>query len=129
VDAGRTVVQIKAMPREQFCSSLPPGLMREIYLRLGIGIELAHGPDVRFGSEAGISRCNRHVRFTPESGHLQCISRCPLRANSGHLCAYSINSSARASNGRGIVRPSALAVLRLMISSNFAAWSIGKSAG
>jgi hypothetical protein len=25
--------------------------------------------NVRFGSLADISRCNRHVRFTPESGH------------------------------------------------------------
>jgi hypothetical protein len=26
--------------------------------------------NVRFGSKADISHCNRHVRFTPESGHL-----------------------------------------------------------
>ena len=25
--------------------------------------------DVRFGSLADISQCNRHVRFTPKSGH------------------------------------------------------------
>jgi hypothetical protein len=56
----------KRVPREQFCSSLPPGLMREIYLRLGIGIELARGPDVRFGSLADILAINRDGCFTPE---------------------------------------------------------------
>ena len=25
--------------------------------------------NVRFGSKADISQCNRYVRFTPESGH------------------------------------------------------------
>jgi hypothetical protein len=28
--------------------------------------------DVRLGSLADISQCNRDVRFTPESGHVQC---------------------------------------------------------
>ena len=43
--------------------------------------------------------------------------------------AYSITSSARSSSDGGIVRPSALAVLRLMISANFVGCSIGRSAG
>jgi len=30
--------------------------------------------DVRFGSKADISQCNRHVRFTPESGHWSVLS-------------------------------------------------------
>jgi hypothetical protein len=30
--------------------------------------------DVRVGSKADISQCNRHVRFTPESGHGRCFS-------------------------------------------------------
>jgi hypothetical protein len=41
------------------------------------------GLDVRFGSIADFSQCNRHPLY-PESGHLQCTSRCPLWANSGH---------------------------------------------
>src|SRR5262249_45100671 len=41
----------------------------------------------------------------------------------------SITSSARASSVGGISRPSALAVLRLMASSNFVGCSIGRSAG
>src|SRR5262249_58214727 len=42
---------------------------------------------------------------------------------------YSITCSARASSDGGIVRPSALAVLRLMTSSNFVGCSMGRSAG
>src|SRR5262245_44798661 len=42
---------------------------------------------------------------------------------------YSITWSARSSSAGGIVRPSALAVLRLMISSNFVGCSTGRSAG
>ena len=39
--------------------------------------------------------------------------------NSGHHAAYSITSSARVRSLGGMVRPSALAVLRLMTSSYF----------
>jgi hypothetical protein len=42
---------------------------------------------------------------------------------------YSITSSARASSVGGTVRPSALAVLTLMISSNLVGCSTGRSAG
>jgi hypothetical protein len=65
---------------------------------------------------------------------LQRTSSCPLCANSGlmhrskhHL--YSITSSARASTAGGTVRPSALAVVRLMTSSNFVGCSTGISPG
>src|SRR5262249_26916986 len=40
--------------------------------------------NIRFGSKADMSQCNRHVRFTPESGHVQCKQECPLWAKSGH---------------------------------------------
>ena len=43
--------------------------------------------------------------------------------------AHSITWSARCRSDGGIVRPRALAVLRLMTSSNLVACSIGKSAG
>ena len=42
---------------------------------------------------------------------------------------YSITSSARASSVGGTVRPSALAILRLMVRSNLVGCSIGMSAG
>src|ERR1035437_8708698 len=42
---------------------------------------------------------------------------------------HSITSSARVSSVAGTVRPSALAVLRLMISSNFVGSCTGRSAG
>ena len=42
---------------------------------------------------------------------------------------HSITSSARPSNGKGTVRPSAFAVFRLMINSTFVACCTGRSAG
>src|SRR5207245_787814 len=47
----------------------------------------------------------------------------------GAAVGYWITSSARDSSDCGIVRPSALAVLRLMTSSNFVGCSTGRSAG
>src|SRR5262249_50703266 len=46
-----------------------------------------------------------------------------------HLRGHSMTSSARASSVSGTVRPSALAVLRLITSSNFVGCITGKSAG
>jgi hypothetical protein len=43
--------------------------------------------DVRFGSKADTSQCNRHVCFAPESGHVRCTSLRPLWAKSGHRSA------------------------------------------
>src|SRR5262245_46895732 len=42
---------------------------------------------------------------------------------------YSMTSSASASSVAGTVRPSALAVLRLIKNSNLVAWSTGRSVG
>ena len=55
--------------------------------------------------------------------------RCPLSAKSGHYQLYWITSSARATIAGGTVRPSALAVLRLIASSNFVGSSTGRSPG
>ena len=46
------------------------------------------------------------------------MSRCPLSANSGH-CIHSITSLGRPISVFGTLRPSALAVLRLMYSLTF----------
>src|SRR5262245_53522542 len=46
-----------------------------------------------------------------------------------HPCNHSITSSARPRSEMGTVRPSALAVLRLMISSTFTTCWTGRSAG
>jgi hypothetical protein len=61
---------------------------------------------------------NRYVCLTPESGQVQCKDECRLRVKSGHCDHYSINLSARSSSVSAIVRPRALAVLRLMIKLN-----------
>src|SRR5262249_40958998 len=71
---------------------------------------------------------------TPESGHVQCTTPCLLWANSGLMQCnnridYSITSSAATSSDGGIVRPSALAVLRLITNSNLVGCSIGRSSG
>ena len=90
-----------------------------------------------------------------KSGHVRCKTECPLRAKSGHrdtysitslarvtsdggtvrqgqkrtLLRYSITSSAMESTLAGMVRPSALAVVRLMTNSNLVVCSTGRSAG
>ena len=46
-----------------------------------------------------------------------------------NLDLYSITSSARPSNGNGMERPSALAVLRLTVISIFVTCCTGRSAG
>ena len=45
------------------------GLGRSIAGQHSVTPVLRMRSDVRFGSLADISQCNRHVRFTPESGH------------------------------------------------------------
>ena len=54
----------------------------------------------------------------PESGQWTDIPRGPFSANRRHALDYSTTSSAVASNLSGTVIPSALAVLRLITSSN-----------
>ena len=56
-------------------------------------------------------------------------SDCPRPKPDMTGSAYSITSSARARINGGIVSPSALAVLRLMMSLNVVGCSIGRSAG
>ena len=55
--------------------------------------------------------------------------RPPFGADSGHPPPHSITSSARASNAGATLRPSVLAVLRLMTSSTLVACCTGRSAG
>ena len=99
---------------------------------------LGHKPDmcnapthVRFTpiATAKADPAKRHVRFTPKSRHVQRNSLCLLWANRGHRQLYSITSSARASTEGGIVRPRALAVLRLITSSYLVGDCTGRSAG
>ena len=70
----------------------------------------------------------------PNSGHLLTASACRYHAtfgpmHQGELHRYSITSSARASSVGGTSRPMALAVLRLMTSSNLIGCSTGRSYG
>ena len=79
--------------------------------------------------------------IAPRNPMVGSFAGCCARAASGHAAAappssvmnsrryHSITSSARASSVGGTVRPSALAVLRLMTSSNLVGCTTGKSAG
>ena len=67
--------------------------------------------------KADIGTQPRDVRFVPKADIVRC----------GEIRRYSITSSARASRVDGMVNSSALAVLRLMISSNFRLhWEAGR---
>jgi len=83
------------------------------------------------GDHQGVSL--RMSALPPKADKTAEASRCPLSANSGHFAlqqiCYSITSSARCWRNQGTSRPSALAVLRLITSSNFVGCSTGRSAG
>ena len=78
--------------------------MVEPGLAVDLGESIARLANVRFGSKADMCSAKRHVCFTPKSGHRS---------------SYSITSSAVVSNLSGTERPSAFALLRLMVRSNF----------
>ena len=67
-----------------------------------------------------------HVRFTPDSGHVRATRDVRYVPIADMRCSYSITSSARVSSAGGTVRPSALAVLRLITNSNFVGCITGK---
>ena len=86
------------------------------------------------GSIASFRSCGGHFRSTPIDRHPHEFAACRKGARSRLLrCAkrdcYSNTSSARASNAGGTVRPSALAVLRLILSSIFVDCWTGISEG
>ena len=93
------------------------------------------GPtNVRFGSKADIGKRLDNVRFTPKSGHCSAQLPCPLCATNGLMHrskwhSYSITSSARCRRNKGTSRPSALAVFRLITSSNLSGAWTGSSLG
>ena len=76
-------------------------------------------------------RAPRQVRSGSISDRMPDAPGCPLCAiSAASRCSdYSITSSARCCRNSGISRPCFLAVLRLMISSNFIGSCTGKSAG
>ena len=97
-----------------------------------------------FGGQ--FARQQSHTAQCPlwvKSGHRRTSNQCPhpqkrtleLSCGMSALCqkrtsdTYSITSSAIAMTPGGIVSPSALAVLRLITSSNVVGWIIGRSAG
>ena len=87
-------------------------------------------PNVRFGSKADICSAKGHVRFTPESD-AECVhSNVRYRPIANSCAASTIDqSSARSSTVGGTFRPSALAVFKLIMSSNLVDCSTGISPG
>jgi hypothetical protein len=86
------------------------------------------------GSKTEVSGLALHVRFTLGCRHRQPAPACLFGAMNGLMQRskwhfYSISSSARPLSASGTVMPSALAVLRLMISSTFVALWTGRSPG
>src|SRR5260370_38765097 len=77
----------------------------------------------RFSYAGPRSACRRHHGPASENLHTSGLMRCSTQL------LHSITSSARPSNEGGTVSPRALAVLRLITSSNLTGCSIGKSAG
>src|SRR5262245_50974744 len=75
------------------------------------------------------------VKYSNQRGRLRahrerpCRRRAPEQTNELAPRAHSITSSARASSVGGTSRPSTLAVLRLMTSSNLVGFCTGRSAG
>src|ERR1700730_2508011 len=73
--------------------------------------------------------CLLDVRYDSDSDKILQRSETTRRAINGSGQLYSITSSALASSDGGTVRPSALAVFRLMVKSNFVGCTTGSSAG
>jgi hypothetical protein len=110
------------------------------FLRLGIEDSIPDGTSLRraagpyIGSKATVWRCPRYFRFAPESRHSSQGAACLKSATNGlmhrsKLPLYSITTSARARSVGGISRPSAFAVLRLMMRTNLTGCATGRSAG
>src|SRR5262245_4832296 len=79
--------------------------------------------DVCFGSKADMCSAKQHVRFSPNSD-INCVFR---HVHFG--ASHSNTSSVIEMSPEDGARPSDLAVLRLMVSSNLADCTTGKSAG
>src|SRR5215813_11784868 len=118
------------------------------FLSTGILQPLSRG-EVRCGSFASILPCPFSRPLSPTADTMRHLTRSPHRRAIGLLrprherpgcrCAaesqdelaplHSITSSARASSAGGTSKRTALAVLRLITSSNLVGWLTGRSAG
>ena len=84
--------------------------------------------NVRFGSKADMCSAKRHVRFTPNSGHLRCDRHVRFVPIADIAMLFDHFVGARKQRG-GTVRPSALAVFRLITNSYLVGACTGRSAG
>ena len=84
--------------------------------------------NVRFGSLADIRRAQWMSALPPKADMCSALSDVGF-VPKADMRRYSITSSAMARMPDGMAKPSALAVLRLMTSSNLTSWMIGRSPG
>ncbi len=99
------------------------------------GYFIVHG-SVRFlGRSIPVSACDLPYRKRSQgwqgstSRHMRGADHATVAVRASVVAAQRITSSARKRTVGGIVRPSALAVLRLMTNSNLVGCSTGRSAG
>src|SRR6516164_3342776 len=115
------------MINAQIAANAPPSLLQALHERVpdGLAIRIVGGKGAPEKADAPHAFARlRHSRQRP------CCRRAgEKRDEVAALESHSMTSSARPSSVIGTVSPSALAVLRLMISSTFVACWTGKSAG
>ena len=105
-----------------------PRHLRDVRSGSSANIPTASG-NVRFGSKADMCSAARHVRFTPIADMCDAKTNVRFVPIADIRATYSITSSAVACSVGGMSRPSALAVFRLIINSNFVGCSTGMSPG
>src|SRR5581483_10746391 len=87
-------------------------------------------PKSEVGPSTDLRPLKCDFRYAPNTGHRRVRGDVRKAPNIERPDAsYSITSSARPSSGSGTLTPKALAVLRLIASSNFVACITGKSLG
>ena len=113
------------------CRAAPVRLIGWTCAKKAFGLAFAaHIPDERLAALARLCTCSTHVPYTLLRGRKRPSSRRAAEKDDEiTTCYHSITSSARASSVEGTVRPSALAVLRLMTRSNLVGCSTGISDG
>jgi hypothetical protein len=100
--------------RGMACTAEPDRTVR----RIGTSCRSAPTPGSAYAIRGHSGYLERHTRLPPVRGHLVLSGRESTSVGGRGDRTHSITWSARCSSDGGIVRPRALAVLRLMTSSN-----------
>src|SRR5262249_16356734 len=129
-----TAHQIRCERRQPIVSTFRPAKFERKVATFDIALlaqalpECSHMARSQFWSFASEKSDHRQRRLLPVFRHPPAARR-PAGQRDERPTPHSITSSARPISGNGIVRPSVLAVLRLMISSTLVSCWTGMSAG